>query len=94
MVSILFKQVIALLPLFALDVCYGMNNGFPAILAPQLSEPCSEFNITTYQKSLLVSMDNMAAPLAAVAGGILQQKTGPKKILVFCRDGSNGISLL
>ena len=63
-----------------------MSNGFPAILTPQLSEQCSELNITTNQKALIISMDNIVAPFAAISGGILQQKVGPKKILFLCRD--------
>ena len=84
-----FLQIFALLPLFLLDLCYGMSNGFPAILTPQLSEQCSEFKITTYEKSLIVSMDNIVAPVAAIIGGILQQKIGPKRILLLCRDITN-----
>ena len=86
--------MLALLPLFALEICLGMSNGFPAILIAQLSEPCSEFNIMTHEKSLIVSIDNVAAPLTAILGGLLQQKTGPKKTLMLCRDCSHGISLL
>merc|ERR1712004_449608 len=29
----------------------GMNSGFPAILTPQLGEPCAEFSITPDQES-------------------------------------------
>ena len=78
-------QIWSILPLFLLDICYGASSGFPAILTPQLSEPCSEFTMSTNQKGLIVSMDNMVAPFAAFAGGILQQKIGPKKILILCR---------
>ena len=81
----IYFQIISILPLFLLDICYGASNGFPAILAPQLSEPCSEFMMSTNQKALIVSMDNMVAPFAAFAAGILQQKIGPKKILISCR---------
>ena len=28
-----------------------MNTGYPAIITPQLEEPCSEFNITADQES-------------------------------------------
>ena len=33
-------------PLYLLQLCGGMNAGFPAILMPQLMERCSEFYIT------------------------------------------------
>ena len=89
----LILQIIPLVPLFLLDLCYGTNNGFTAILTPQLSEPCAEFNILTHQKSLIVSMDNMIAPVTAIAAGILQQKIGPKKILILCRHCSSTLRL-
>jgi hypothetical protein len=31
-----YMQVLALLPVYLLQICYGMNSGFPAILTPQL----------------------------------------------------------
>ena len=44
-------QVLSLLPVYLLQLCYGMNSGFPAILTPQLAEPCSEFQISLDQES-------------------------------------------
>ena len=44
-------QVMALLPVYLLQVCYGMNTGYPAIMTPQLREGCSEFEITEDQES-------------------------------------------
>ena len=44
-------QVISLLPVYLLQISYGMNTGYPAIITPQLEEPCSEFNITADQES-------------------------------------------
>ena len=46
----------ALVPVYLLQVCYGMNTGFPAILTPQLREHCSEFPISLDQESWIVSI--------------------------------------
>lgn len=75
-------QIYALVPIYLLQFCYGMNTGFPAILTPQLREPCSEFRITENQESWIVSLDNVATPLICLCSGILQQRYGPKYILV------------
>ncbi|TRY81048.1 hypothetical protein TCAL_10367 [Tigriopus californicus] len=75
-------QIYALVPIYLLQFCYGMNTGFPAILTPQLREPCSEFMITENQESWIVSLDNVATPLICLCSGILQQRYGPKYILV------------
>ena len=42
-------QILALVPVYLLQICYGMNTGFPAILTPQLRENCSEFPIDQAQ---------------------------------------------
>ena len=47
-------QIFALLPIYLLQFCYGMNTGFPAILTPQLQEECSEFKITDGQVCLYI----------------------------------------
>ena len=47
-------KVVSLLPVYLLQLCYGMNSGFTAILGPQLSEQCSEFTITLDQLSWIV----------------------------------------
>eukprot|EP00091_Calanus_sinicus_P004909 TRINITY_DN15278_c0_g1_i1.p1 TRINITY_DN15278_c0_g1~~TRINITY_DN15278_c0_g1_i1.p1 ORF type:complete len:120 (+),score=2.41 TRINITY_DN15278_c0_g1_i1:419-778(+) len=52
-----WSQVLSLLPVYLLQLCYGMNSGFPAILTPQLAEPCSEFAISVQQESWIVSLD-------------------------------------
>ena len=44
-------QVLSLLPVYLLELCYGMNSGFTAILTPQLYGPCSEFHISLDQLS-------------------------------------------
>ena len=46
-------QILALVPVYLLQICYGMNTGFPAILTPQLRENCSEFPIDQAQQSIL-----------------------------------------
>jgi hypothetical protein len=78
--------VLALVPVYLLQVCYGMNTGYPAILTPQLREKCSEFPITLDEESWIVSIDNLATPLVCILSGFLQQKFGPlrvKKILLI-----------
>jgi len=78
-----WSQVLSLLPVYLLQLCYGMNSGFPAILTPQLAEPCSEFQISLDQESWIVSLDNLLSPLICITSGFLQQKVGPLKILMF-----------
>ena len=41
----------ALVPVYLLQFCYGLHTGYPAILTPQLREPCSEMPITEEQES-------------------------------------------
>ncbi len=47
------KQLSALLPVYLLQLCSGLNTGFPAVLTAQLREGCSEdgFVITRDQES-------------------------------------------
>ena len=73
----------SLLPVYLLQVSYGMNTGYPAIVTPQLEEPCSEFPITADQESWIVSLDNFATPVVCILSGFLQQYFGPLKVLVF-----------
>eukprot|EP00095_Tigriopus_kingsejongensis_P009111 maker-scaffold150_size309978-snap-gene-2.13 protein:Tk09111 transcript:maker-scaffold150_size309978-snap-gene-2.13-mRNA-1 annotation:"sugar transporter 12" len=75
-------QIYALIPIYLLQFCYGMNTGFPAILTPQLRENCSEFSINDNQESWIVSLDNVATPIVCLFSGILQQKFGPKLMLL------------
>ena len=79
----LFLQVLALIPVYLLQICYGMNTGFPAILTPQLRENCSEFSITSDQESWIVSIDNLATPLICILSGFLQQKFGPQRVRIY-----------
>lgn len=79
-----WTQVVALLPVYLLQICYGMNSGFPAILTPQLREDCSEFSITVDQESWLVSLDNLLTPLVCLLSGPMQQRWGPRTVLMLC----------
>jgi hypothetical protein len=36
----LILQAVAILPLYLLQLCYGMQSGFPAVLTPQLNSNC------------------------------------------------------
>ena len=76
-------QVLSLLPVYLLQVSYGMNTGYPAIVTPQLEEACSEFEISSDQESWIVSLDNFATPLICILSGFLQQRFGPLKVLTF-----------
>ena len=73
-------QLLALIPVYLLQICYGMNTGFPAILTPQLRENCSEFPITEEEESWIVSIDNLATPLICILSGFLQQTFGPLRV--------------
>jgi len=77
------SQILALVPVYLLQICYGMNTGFPAILTPQLRENCSEFPIDQEQESWIVSIDNLATPFICILSGFLQQKFGPLRVLMF-----------
>ena len=76
-------QILALVPVYLLQLCYGMNTGFPAILTPQLRENCSEFPISVDEESWIVSIDNLATPLICILSGFLQQKFGPLRVSVL-----------
>jgi len=78
-----WSQGLCLFPVYLLQLSYGMNSGFPAILTPQLGEPCAEFSITPDQESWIVSLDNVLTPLVCITSGILQQKFGPLRVLMF-----------
>jgi len=78
------SQVYSLLPVYLLQLCYGMNSAFPAIITPQLTEQCSEFRISITEESWIVSLDNLLSPLICISSGFLQQKVGPLRMLMFC----------
>jgi len=77
------RQIVSLLPLYLLELCYGMNSGFTAILTPQLWGDCAEFDISLDQLSWIVSLDNILTPLICIVSGFLQQKFGPLRLLMF-----------
>jgi len=78
-----WRQVLSLLPMYLLELCYGMNSGFTAILTPQLYGHCSEFHISLDQLSWIVSLDNILTPMICIMSGFLQQKLGPLRVLQF-----------
>ena len=49
--SDLWRQVVAISPVYCLQVCYGMSSAFPAILTPQLTQDCALFTISADQES-------------------------------------------
>jgi len=79
-----WSQMLALAPVYLLQICYGMNSGFPAILTPQLREDCSEFSITGDQESWIVSLDNLLTPVICLFSGPMQQTWGPRTSLMIC----------
>ena len=46
-----WSQILCLGPLYILQLSYGMNSGFPAILTPQLKNNCSSFSINGNEES-------------------------------------------
>ena len=46
-----WSQILCLVPLYLLQLSYGMNSGFPAILTPQLKKNCSSFSINDNEES-------------------------------------------
>jgi len=77
------RQVLAILPVYILQLCYGMSSAFPAIVIQQLSMQCAIFKITQDQESWIVSLDNIATPVVCILSGFLQFKFGPKRILML-----------
>ena len=49
--SDLRKQLLAVSPVYCLQVAYGMSGAFPAILTPQLTQDCALFTISAGQES-------------------------------------------
>ena len=70
-------QFLFLLPGYLLQMTFGMNTAFTAILTPQLMETGSEFEITEDQESWIVSMDNFIIPFMSILSGNLQTNFGP-----------------
>jgi len=77
------RQLVSLLPVYLLELCYGMNSGFTAILTAQLYGHCAEFHISLDQLSWIVSLDNILTPLICIVSGFLQQKFGPLRLLML-----------
>ena len=46
-----WSQILALVPLYILNICSGMHNGYTAILTPQLRSGCDGFSIDDYEES-------------------------------------------
>ena len=48
-------QAVAILPIYLLQLCYGMQSGFPAVLTPQLNSNCSnhsaEYSVNENEES-------------------------------------------
>ena len=51
MIFIFWRQFLAILPVYILQLCYGMSGAYPAVTTPQLTMDCSLFSITTDQES-------------------------------------------
>ena len=46
-----WSQILALVPLYILNICSGMHNGYSAILTPQLRSGCDGFSVNDYEES-------------------------------------------
>ena len=46
-----WSQILALVPIYILNICSGMHNGYSAILTPQLRSGCDGFTIDDYEES-------------------------------------------
>ena len=68
------------MPGYLLQMCYGMNTAFTAVMTPQLMENGKEFFITENQEGWIVSIDNIIVPCMSILSGILQTKFGPAKV--------------
>ena len=77
----IWKQLLAILPVYTLQLCYGMSSGYPAITTPQLTMDYAQFPIYDDQESWIVSIDNLVTPGVCIVSGYLQHKFGPKLIL-------------
>ena len=77
----IWKQLLAILPVYTLQLCYGMSSGYPAITTPQLTMDYAQFPIYDDQESWIVNIDNLVTPGVCIVSGYLQHKFGPKLIL-------------
>lgn len=69
-----------LVPGYLLQMCYGMNTAFTAIMTPQLMDDKAEFLINEDQESWIVSIDNAIVLFVSILSGILQTRIGPLKV--------------
>lgn len=69
-----------LMPGYLLQMCYGMNTAFTAVMTPQLMENGSEFAISEDEEGWIVSIDNVIVPIMSIVSGFLQTKYGPMKV--------------
>ena len=51
MSSDVWRQFVAISPVYFLQLCYGMSSGYPAITTPQLTMDCALFSINDDQES-------------------------------------------
>ena len=81
--SSLLRQLLAVSPVYILQLCYGMTSGYPAITTPQLTANCTNLTISRDQESWIVAIDSVVSPVTSVMSGYLQQYFGPRQILVM-----------
>ena len=68
------------MPGYLLQLCYGMNTAFTAVMTPQLMENVTEFKINEEQEGWIVSVDNIIVPCMSILSGILQTRYGPAMV--------------
>ena len=51
MTSEFWKQLLAVSPVYILQMCYGMSSAYPSVTTPQLTMDCALFHITSDQES-------------------------------------------
>ena len=79
-------QLLAVSPVYVLQLCYGMTSSFPAVTTPQLTANCSarlSFSLTRDQESWIVAMDSVISPLTSILSGQLQTSLGPRSVLLL-----------
>ena len=82
----LVRQVLAVSPVWVLQLCYGMTSSYPAVTTPQLIANCSarvSFRLTSDQESWIVAMDSIISPLTSILSGHLQTSVGPRSVLLL-----------
>ena len=82
----LVRQVLAVSPVWVLQLCYGMTSSYPAVTTPQLIANCSarvSFRLTSDQESWIVAMDSIISPLTSILSGHLQTCVGPRSVLML-----------